>query len=36
MRHGETNWNYLGIIQGRSKNRLSKKGQNQVENQAEK
>lgn len=36
MRHGETNWNYLGIIQGRSKNRLSKKGQIQVENQAEK
>lgn len=36
MRHGETNWNFKGIIQGRSKNRLSKKGICQVENQSEK
>lgn len=36
MRHGETNWNHNGIIQGRSKNRLSKLGESQVKAQAEK
>lgn len=35
MRHGETVWNRLGTIQGRSKNRLSKEGKIQVEKQAE-
>ena len=36
MRHGETVWNYKGIIQGRSNNRLSENGKKQVEEQAEK
>lgn len=30
MRHGETIWNHKGIIQGRSSNRLSNKGKEQV------
>ena len=36
MRHGETVWNAKGIIQGRSNNRLSKNGKEQVEKQASK
>lgn len=36
MRHGETVWNKVGIIQGRSKNRLSSDGKQQVELQAKK
>lgn len=36
MRHGQTVWNKLGTIQGRSKNRLSQEGKHQVEIQAEK
>ena len=35
MRHGETVWNAKGIIQGRSNNRLSKNGKEQVKKQAE-
>lgn len=31
MRHGQTNWNAKGITQGRSKNRLSKMGVQEVE-----
>ena len=34
MRHGETIWNYKGIIQGRSRNRLSKKGIEQAKSQS--
>lgn len=35
MRHGETNWNANGIIQGRSATRLSRRGIEQVETSAE-
>jgi len=31
LRHGETVWNFKGITQGRSNNRLSKNGKKQVE-----
>lgn len=34
MRHGETVWNAIGKIQGRSQNRLSKNGIKQVEDSA--
>ncbi len=34
MRHGQTVWNSKGIIQGRSNNRLSRLGKQQVEKQA--
>lgn len=34
MRHGTTVWNEKGIVQGRSNNRLSKKGVQEVENVA--
>ncbi len=36
MRHGQTNWNRIGIIQGRSRNRLSIDGVSQVKLQSEK
>ena len=35
MRHGRTNWNEKGIIQGRRNNMLSKTGKEQVENTAQ-
>ena len=35
LRHGTTNWNEKGIIQGRRHNRLSKNGVQLVENRAE-
>ncbi len=35
MRHGTTVWNELGIIQGRSNNRLSQSGKQQVEDVAQ-
>ena len=35
MRHGETVWNRKGIVQGRSKNRLSQCGKEQVAHQSE-
>ena len=31
LRHGETVWNFKGITQGRSNNRLSSNGKEQVE-----
>ena len=36
MRHGQTVWNKIGIIQGYSRNRLSAEGKNQVEIKAQK
>ena len=36
MRHGTTNWNEKGIVQGRSQNRLSEEGKKLAEQSAEK
>lgn len=36
VRHGETNWNKLGITQGRSQNRLNKTGIEQITKTADK